>query len=129
MAELAINTDVSPSDCIEFCTINRSGDLITYSNNSIYIFFSATNVNDVKHAVRNAFSVKADTLFQSINIASNIKSITSILTKLESEMTIDKSKPQPKIKPSDKKLSSDSKLKQQYARRMIIERPKEKASS
>lgn len=60
--ELLAGMDVQ--ECLSLCRIHRAGDLVTPSQNAIYLFLSAVRANDITPALNRIFSMNIDTLFK-----------------------------------------------------------------
>ncbi len=65
LIKLTLLPGMTAEECLRLCHIRRDGDVVTATNNALYVLFSAIRKNDIDIAINHIFEFPVRDLFQS----------------------------------------------------------------
>jgi cellulose biosynthesis protein BcsE len=86
LIRLAALSDVAHVDALKACHMNRAGDIVTASGDSLYVFFFACRLADADAVCRRVFAVPLGELFQGEQRCGDTQSILALLDALAREI-------------------------------------------
>lgn len=86
LIRLAALPDVAHVDALKACRVNRAGDIVTASGDSLYVFFFACRLADADAVCRRVFAVPLGELFQGEQRCGDAQSILALLDALTREI-------------------------------------------
>ncbi|MGP8306559.1 cellulose biosynthesis protein BcsE [Vibrio sp. YIC-376] len=91
LVRLSLLPGMSAEECLRLCHIRRDGDVVTATNNALYVLFSAIRKTDIDTAINNIFEFPVRDLFHSTVTLDTKESIETAMNNIiESKIEIPK---------------------------------------
>ncbi len=91
LVELTPYSSLSIMECMKYCQVKRTGDIVCRVDGRILVFFSTLRIYEVEQALNNVFSVAVDELFISKKVFVEGSNILKLLTSLNFQFSLEKS--------------------------------------